>query len=69
MTSPLTASGYERTKAKLAELEQRLAAIERRTDLKATHKAETCRSDCAMIRQYKRESKLFEATRVASRGA
>jgi hypothetical protein len=62
MTPLLTPEGYAQTKAKLADLEKRLAALETRTDLKPLHLAEVRRSYQNMIRRYLREIKLFEAT-------
>ena len=62
MTALLSENSYVRTKTKLAELERRLAALERRTDLSAVHKAEACRSCRSMIQEYRREIELFEAT-------
>ena len=61
MTPLLTQSGYEQTKAKLAQLQQRLAKLDGRTDLRAQHLAEIRQSYLRMIGQYKREIKLFEA--------
>ena len=61
MREALTAEGYEQTKAKLAELERRLAAIENRTDLDAEHRASVRRSYRMMMREYLQDIKLFEA--------
>ena len=63
MTPKLTPDGYAQTKAKLESLEQRLADLESRTDLKPLHLAELRRSYKTMIRQYRREMKLYEAGR------
>lgn len=57
----LTPAGYAQTKAKLAHLEQRLAALEGRTDLRPEHLAEVRRSYHDMMRKYLREIKLYEA--------
>ncbi len=61
MTIPLTPAGYAQTKEKLAQMETRLAALRVRTDLNPTHRAEVERSYEDMIRQYRRELKLYEA--------
>jgi hypothetical protein len=63
MTPKLTTDGYAQTKAKLESLERRLADFESRTDLKPLHRAEVQRSYETMIRQYRREMKLYEAGR------
>ncbi len=63
MTPLLTPAGYSQTKAKLTELEKRLAAVEKRTDLSPGHATEVRRSYERMIRQYRREIKLYEAIR------
>jgi len=63
MTPKLTPDGYAQTKAKLESLERRLADLELRTDLKPLHLAELRRSYKTMIRQYRREMKLYEAGR------
>jgi hypothetical protein len=49
------------TKKKLADLEKRLADLVKRSDLSAVHAAEVRRSCERMIRQYRREIKLYEA--------
>ena len=61
MTHNLTPEGYAQTKAKLENLERRLADLETRTDLKPPHLDEVRRSYKAMIRQYRGEMKLYEA--------
>jgi hypothetical protein len=61
MTEQLSSQGYERTKAKLANLERRLAEIQRRVDLTAEHRAQVLRSYHQMVQQYRREIKLYEA--------
>lgn len=58
----LTPEGYVQTKMKLANMEARLAAFQIRNDLNAIHKEEARRSYLDMIRQYRREIKLYEAT-------
>jgi hypothetical protein len=60
----LTPAGYEQTRAKLANLEKRLAALEKRTDLNPRHFAEVRRSCQDMMRKYRREIKLFEAAQA-----
>lgn len=69
MTAVLTQAGYEQTKAKLRRLEDRLAIIEDRTDLKPSHLAEVRDSCRDMLRQYRREIKLYEATVLQASGA
>jgi hypothetical protein len=64
MTEALTPEGYEQTKEKLADLERRLAEIEKRTDLDPEHLLSVRRSYKMMIREYLQEIKLFEAGRV-----
>ncbi len=61
MTEFLTDAGYEQTKEKLSRLQQRLAQLERRTDLATQHQNEARRSYQQMISQYIREIKLYEA--------
>jgi hypothetical protein len=63
MTPMLTPEGYAQTKSKLENLERRLADLESRTDLKPLHLGEVRRSYKSMIRQYRREMKLYEAGR------
>jgi hypothetical protein len=60
MIARLSQRGYERTKAKLASLEGRLAEVERREDLSAVQRREVCRSYREMIQQYRREIKVYE---------
>ncbi len=60
MTERLSPQGYEQTKAKLANLEGRLAEIERRDDLSAGHREHVRRSYRQMMQQYRREIKLYE---------
>jgi hypothetical protein len=62
MTEPVTATGYLQTKEKLAGMEARLAALHGRNDFNAVHKGEAIRSCDEMIRQYRKELKLYEAT-------
>ena len=65
MTAILTPQGYEQTRVKLAALEARLADIRKRSDLSPLHLAEVRRSYETMIRQYRRELKLYEARNAA----
>jgi hypothetical protein len=53
--------GYLRTKEKLAQMEGRLAALRKRTDLHPIHRAEAERSYEDMMRQYRRDLLLYEA--------
>jgi hypothetical protein len=62
MTQILSQAGYEQTRAKLADMEKRLAELGKRGDLSPIHLAEVRRSYQTMIRQYRRELKLYEAT-------
>ena len=62
MTELSNACEYEQTRIKLARLEERLAELERRTDLSADRLAESRRSYHQMMQQYLRELKLFEAS-------
>lgn len=62
MTATLTLAGYEQTKVKLAQLEERLAHLEQRDNLSQQHLDEARLSYEQMIGQYRRELKLFEAT-------
>jgi BMFP domain-containing protein YqiC len=52
MTHNLTSEGYAQTKAKLENLQRRLADLETRTDLKPLYLAGVRRSYKTMIRQY-----------------
>jgi hypothetical protein len=61
MVARLSPQGYEQTKAKLANLERRLADIERREDLSTGHREQVCRSYREMMQQYRREIKVYEA--------
>jgi hypothetical protein len=61
MTTRLTAAGYAGTKEKLARMEARLEALLQRTDLEPLHRAEVERSYRDMMRQYRRDIKLYEA--------
>lgn len=63
MTQLLTPRGYEQTKQKLAQLERRLEAIEKRTDLEAEHLDSVRRSYRTVMRKLLREIKLYEAKR------
>jgi hypothetical protein len=62
MTPPLTEAGYRQTRAKLADLIDRRSRLAARTDLTPARRAEVLRSYDRMIRQYRREIKLYEAT-------
>jgi hypothetical protein len=61
MTTPSTHEGYLQTKDKLTRMETRLAELARRSDLDPAHKAEVERSYHEMMRQYRRDLKLYEA--------
>ncbi len=54
--------GYHQTKKKLEQMESRLAALLARTDLQPVYQAEVEKSYQEMIRQYRRDLKLYEAT-------
>jgi hypothetical protein len=62
MTPELSDAGYIQTKSKLADLLERRSLIAARTDLSETHRAEVLRSYDRMVKQYRREIKLYEAT-------
>jgi hypothetical protein len=66
MKDILTDKGYEQTKAKLAQLEQRLTVLRARTDLHPSHHLAAERSYLDMIGQYKRDLKLYEAVHSQS---
>jgi hypothetical protein len=61
MTERLSAQGFARTKAKLANLERRAAEMESRDDLSPKHREEVLRSYRQMMQQYRREIILYEA--------
>jgi hypothetical protein len=61
MTELLTPEGYEQTKEKLRDLETRLAAIEKRSDLEPAHLASVRRSYKMMMREFLKDIKLYEA--------
>ncbi len=63
MIPRLSPGGYAQTQAKLENLERRLAKLVSRNDLRGIHLAEVRRSYSRMIRQYRRELKLYEAER------
>lgn len=63
MTELLTDDGYEQSCEKVRELESRLADLERRDDLSASHKASVRRSYYKMIRKLRQDILLFEAHR------
>jgi hypothetical protein len=67
MSTKLTPDGYTQTRAKLENLERRLADLESPTDLKPLHLEDVRRSYKNMIRQYRREITLYEAE--SSQGA
>ncbi len=69
MTAALTDAGYIQTKAKLADLVERRSRAKARTDLSPAHRAEVIRSHDRMIRQYRREIKLYETTHSQPAGA
>ena len=69
MTPELTEAGYIQTKAKLADLVERRSRIAARLDLSPTHQSEVLCSHDRMIGQYRREIKLYEATRASAREA
>jgi len=69
MNPELTEAGYIQTKAKLADLMERRSRIADRVDLSPTHRSEVLRSHDRMIGQYRREIKLYEATRASAREA
>ena len=58
----LTERAYEQTRAKLADLERRFQAVESRTGMSELHKSQAIRSYRAMMRQYLRDIKLYEAS-------
>lgn len=64
MTALLTPEGYAQTKEKLSRLEHRLAKLVERSDLSPQHHAEARKSYLRMIGQYRREIKLYEASRA-----
>jgi hypothetical protein len=64
MTPLLTSTGYAQTQKKLAQMEKRLAQLEGRASGKPKHFDEVRRSYGRMISQYRREIKLYEATRA-----
>ena len=64
MTPLLTPTGYAQTQKKLAQMEKRLAQLEGRAAGKPKHFDEVRRSYARMIGQYRREIKLYEATRT-----
>jgi hypothetical protein len=71
MTPRLTHEGYLQTLEKLAQMEARLVALRERTDVHPSHRTAVERSYEDMMRQYRREIKLYEAAnagRVQSEG-
>ncbi len=69
MTALLTDAGFLRTKVKLSDLIKRRSQVLDRADLSSTHRAEVLRSYDRMIRQYRREIKLYEAARATASGS
>ena len=65
MAEHLTTQGYEQSKAKLQDLQERLAQLEKRTDLVAEHVASVRRSYKVMMMELLRDIKLYEATHDA----
>jgi len=62
MTPELDEAGYLQTKARLADLLERRSRVATRGDLSSTHRGEVVRSYDRIIRQYRGEIKLYEAT-------
>lgn len=60
MTETLSQEGYEQTKEKLRDLEQRLTDVEKRTDFKPQHLDSVRRSYRMMMSEYLKEIKLNE---------
>jgi hypothetical protein len=60
MNERLIADEYEQTKEKLRDLETRLAAIEKRTDITPSHKESVRRSYRMIMRELLRDIKLYE---------
>ena len=60
MTDSLNFAGYCRTKEKFAGMEARLTRLRQRTDLNPSLKSAVERSYIDMMRQYKRDIKLYE---------
>ena len=57
----LKADGYRQTKEKVRDLETRLAAIEKRTDLAPLHLASVRRSYKMMMREFLQDIMFYEA--------
>ena len=66
MTPALDEAGYLQTKSTLADLLDRRSRIAARTDFSPAHRGEVVRSYDRVIRQYRREIKLYEATHAAA---
>lgn len=62
MNAVLTQDGYEQTKIKLSSLEKRLVDLKDRQDVSDLHLNESRKSYFDMIRQYRKEIKLYEAS-------
>ena len=60
MTEPLNHAAYCRTKELLANMESRRARLRERTDLHPSVRTAAERSYIDMMRQYKRNIKLYE---------
>jgi hypothetical protein len=69
MTFPLTDAGFLQTRVKLSDLIKRRSQVFDRADLSSTHRVEVLRSYDRMIRQYRREIKLYEAEHAPSAGS
>jgi hypothetical protein len=68
MREMLTPEGYEQAKAKLRDLETRLADLEKRSVLDAAHLASIRRSYKMVMREYLQEIKRYEAHQGPSAG-
>jgi hypothetical protein len=69
MIPHLNPDGYAQTRAKLENLERRLASLKSRTDLEPSLIAEVRRSYMTMMRKYRREVMLFEAEQSRQTGS
>ena len=66
-TASLSPAAYDETRRKLAALEGRLQALDERTDVDLALKEEGRKSYEDMIRQLRREIKLYEAVQAHER--
>jgi len=66
MIPRLTAKGYLLTKEKLAWTEAQVAELRGCTDLPESHKAMAIDSHLDMIRQFRKEKKLYEAVHASA---